>query len=65
MSSSRSVGMERTRNANPFDLLATPAGLEPATNSLEECWETQSFQRKLQLFRCRKRVKIPGKLQLS
>ena len=33
--------------------------------SLEEFWETQSSQRKLQLFRCRKRVKIPGKLQLS
>jgi hypothetical protein len=33
--------------------------------SLEECWETQSFQRALQLFRCEKWVKIPGKLQLS
>jgi hypothetical protein len=34
-------------------------------SSLEECWETQSFQAKLQLFRCQKWVKIPRKLQLS
>jgi hypothetical protein len=34
-------------------------------SSLEERWETQSFQAKLRLFGARNEVKIPRKLQLS
>jgi hypothetical protein len=48
------------------------AGTDPGTAgdpawtfSLEECWEAQSFQSELQLFRCQKWVEIPAKLQLS
>jgi hypothetical protein len=53
------------RNANQLKTLATPPGFEPATFSLEECWETQSFQCELQLFGSQKWSKFAEKLQLA